>query len=90
MTNFFEGLFGIQNYKPTALALLIGLLGAQMFFAMVSATIIVDDETKKKIKTGKFNEPKVAYGGILITTSLIWMVFLLIAFIYLFKLNSTF
>ena len=85
MTNFFEGLFGIQKYSSTAFGVFIFLLGCQMFLSMVSATIIVNDY---KEKTGTGNETKLAYGGILITSSLIWTIFLLIAFIYLFKLSK--
>ena len=84
MTNFFEGLFGIQNFSPTSLAVFIGFLFSQMFFTMVSSTIVVDDERKKD----DVNEAKIAYGGILVITSFIWMLFLLIAFIYVFKLNK--
>ncbi len=55
------------------------LLALQMFFSMIASAIVVSDETDK-------TSPKTVYGGILITTSLIWLILIIIALYTVFKL----
>ncbi len=58
--------------------ILLVLLALQMFFSMVTSAIVVNDETDK-------SSPKTIYGGILITTSLIWLLVIMIALYGMFK-----
>jgi hypothetical protein len=68
--------FDIQKMTSTGLIVFIMFLGAQMFFSMVTAAIVVNDEKDKNNE----KSAKSVYGIILIITSIIWMIVLLIAF----------
>jgi drug/metabolite transporter superfamily protein YnfA len=54
------------------------LLALQMLFSMITAAIVVNDESDK-------SSPKTIYGGILITTSLIWLIVLILALYAVYK-----
>ncbi len=47
------------------------LLSLQMLFSMISAAIIVNEEKDKK-------SPKTIYGGILVASSLVWLIVLVL------------